>query len=119
MGEWRFTRGIAGLSFLHDHQETRSDGSRFQLHGVFTVDPSAEDILWFAFDSYGYPFPPLAPSRSAWQANRRVLTKTAPRGVGRSVFKLDGDRLIHASAKLDCQTVFQPVAVGQFQRQSG
>jgi hypothetical protein len=117
-GAWRFAQDIAGLSFIHDYQETRPDGSRFDLHGVFTVDPAAEEILWFAFDSYGYP--PLAPSRSAWEANRLVFTKTTPRGVGRSVFDLDGDRLIHtASAKLDGQDIFQRVAIGRFQRQSG
>jgi hypothetical protein len=113
-----FRAGYRGSELHPDYQETRPDGSRFDLHGVFTVDPAAEEILWFAFDSYGYP--PLAPSRGAWEANRLVFTKTTPRGVGRSVFDLDGDRLIHtASAKLDGQDIFQRVAIGRFQRQSG
>ena len=114
-GEWRFSRDIGGLSFIHDYQERRHDGSHFELHGVFTVDPAAEAILWFAFDSYGYP--PVAPSRGAWEENRLVLTKTTPRGVGRSVFELDGDWLIHsASVRLDGAAVFERVSHGRFQR---
>lgn len=91
-GHWDFRFDGAGLHLIHDYAEQRSDGSRFDGHGVFARDPVVGDILWFWFDSYG--FPPLQPARGNWQGSRLELEKQTPRGLGRTHFTLESARLV-------------------------
>ncbi|TSD89772.1 DUF1579 domain-containing protein [Mycobacterium sp. KBS0706] len=114
-GRWEFRFDRAGLALIHDFSEERSGGYRFDAHGVLTVDPAAEEIVWFWFDSYGWP--PLTPSRGAWEDDRLVLEKHTPRGIGRSVFTVGPDRFTHEiESRPTGQDGFVPVMRGVFHR---
>lgn len=115
-GSWRFRLDASGFNLIQDFQEIRDGGYRFDGHGVLTVDPAAGEYVWFWFDSYGYP--PLSPSRGGWQGNVLVLEKVTPRGIGRSAFELDGDRLgYRVENKLLGDADFSPVMAGTYRRQ--
>ncbi|HEV2676006.1 MAG TPA: DUF1579 family protein [Aliidongia sp.] len=114
-GSWNFRLDPGGFNLLHDYVEQRSDGYRFDAHGVLTVDPAADEYVWFWFDSYG--FPPLSPARGRWDGARLVLEKTTPRGVGRSIFTVHGDELDYAAAsRLGTEPAFTPVVEGTYRR---
>ena len=114
-GRWNFRLDASGFNLIHDFSEVRDGGYRFDAHGVLTVDPVANDYVWFWFDSYG--FPPLSPSRGAWQGAVLTLEKITPRGVGRSVFEFGSDGFAYrVETKLTGSTQFIPVMAGRFVR---
>jgi len=114
-GRWDFRLDRARLALIHDFTEERAGGYRFDAHGVLAVDPAAEEIVWFWFDSYGYP--PLAPSRGGWEGDRLVLVKQTPRGAGRSVFTVAADHFVHEIAsRPNGQADFAPVMRGVYRR---
>ena len=65
-GSWTGRFDPSRLNLIVDYQEHRDDGSRFYAHGVMTVDPADGQVLWYLFDSFGYP--PLTPYRGGWGA---------------------------------------------------
>ncbi|GGY76943.1 hypothetical protein GCM10011613_21820 [Cellvibrio zantedeschiae] len=83
-GVWQFGFDKSGMNLLHDYRETRGDGFQFEAHGVFNIDPQTKEVIWFWFDSLG--FPPLNPARGDWDTDTLILTKKTPRGIGRSTF---------------------------------
>jgi len=114
-GEWVFRLDGSGFNLLHDYCETRDDGYVFEGHGILTIDPATSAPVWFWFDSYG--FPPLTPSRGAWEGNTLTLLKITPRGEGRTIFRLDGEMLHHdVASKLTSETDFAAVSSGTFRR---
>lgn len=114
-GEWHFRLDAAGCNLIHDYRDEGADGYWFEGHGVLTVDPQSGDTLWFWFDRYG--FPPMTPSRGTWEGTVLTLEKTTPRGVGRSVFTLAGDKLgYEVSSRGHDEADFTIVSVGTFTR---
>ena len=114
-GRWNFRFDPARLSLIHDFTEERAGGHRFDAHGVLTVDPAAGQIVWFWFDSFGYP--PLAPSRGGWDGDRLILVRHTPRGTGRSVFTIAADRFTHEiGSRLTGEADFTPVMRGVYHR---
>lgn len=53
--ELTFTRAAAGLAVTHSYRHTEADGTRSEGHGVFTMDPSRLDTLWYHVNSMGLP----------------------------------------------------------------
>jgi len=116
-GTWRFGFDPSGFNLVHDFAEQRADGTRFDGHGVLAVDPEAAEYVWFFFDSFG--FPPLNPSRGNWDGSTLMLIKHTPRGIGRSLFEVAGDRLAYrVDNKLKGQDDFSAVMEGTFTRQA-
>ncbi|KRA70488.1 hypothetical protein ASD89_14130 [Caulobacter sp. Root656] len=108
-GRWTFRMDPDAISLIGDYAEERAGGSRFHGHGVLTIDPERLDVIWFWFDTYG--FPPTAPARGGWEGDQLILEKTTPRGVGRTLFRVDGDRLMHeASSRLAGEETFHKVS---------
>lgn len=115
-GSWSFRFDAARKAVIHDYEERRSGGDAFIGHGVWCGD--GEDLLWFWFDSYG--FPPLSPARGGWRDNRLELVKSTPRGDGRSTWTCDGRRLTYlVEAKPAGEAAFARVMAGTFERVSG
>jgi|SRR5581483_3084099 len=116
-GEWTFRLDLGGFNLIHDYCERRENGYRFEGHGVLTVDPTSQDIVWFWFDNYG--FPPLSPARGQWNLSILTLEKTTPRGRARSVFGLTGDLLTYeVSSQVTGASEFSAVMNGTFRRTS-
>ena len=78
-------------------------------HGVFSV--SGAEVLWYWFDSIGYP--PEVPARGAFEGDVLVLERTSPRGTNRTSFVVEGDRLSQR-VELDGATL----AVAEYERQA-
>jgi len=114
-GVWTFRLDRSGHNLIHDYVEQRANGEIFEGHGVLTIDPASQEIVWFWFDSYG--FPPLAPARGAWNGEELRLEKTTPRGSSTSRFHLSGGRLSYAvEARLTGAAEANPIMRGVFVR---
>lgn len=99
---------LGGLAIVQDYQQTRSDGSVFELHGLMTIDPqatkSSEDqpddevsnVVWYSFDTY-LPAPD-SPVRGHWYGSTLGLEKTTPRGRARHRITVAGDYLNYVIA---------------------
>ena len=115
-GAWSFRFDTARKAMVHDYDETRADGTTFSGHGVWCAHE--DDLLWFWFDSYG--FPPLSPSQGGWRDGALVLTKTTARGVGRSSWTCDGRILTYrVEAQPAGQSGMMQVMQGRFERVPG
>lgn len=121
---WQFFRDPSGLYLLHDFAEERQGGGRFTAHGVFAVVPQSHELLWFAFDSVG--FPPLEPARGRWlddgKGRALVFCKETPRGTGRTTLKFaastDGFDFF-VESRLAGEEAFNPVMRAVFRRAEG
>lgn len=122
-GSWNFRRDPSGLHLIHDFTEIRETGDRFDGHGVLCADPGADPgadpadgtILWFWFDSYG--FPPLPPAQGGWNGATLTLEKATPRGLGRTRFTLEGGWLLQTvEARPAGAAAFAPVMAGRYRR---
>jgi len=94
-GVWHFRWDAGSVNLVHTYREVRSDGSVFEGNGVLAVDREQDRLLWFWFDTLG--FPPTHPSVGTWSSDALTLVKETPRGTGRSIFRIAGDTL-HYSA---------------------
>lgn len=97
--EVSFTRTAGGFAVVQSYRHTEADGTHFEGHGVFTVDPDHEDILWYYVDSLGVP--PRTPDRCTWVdgvlriERHSILEPGSDRRVARHSFRVDDDVLIH------------------------
>gem|GEM_PF-6533044 len=81
------------------------------------VDPADHAVLWFWFDDFG--FAPLPPGRGVWGSGRLSVERRTVRGVGRTSWTLDGDRLVQeVSIKAPDDDVFTVVSTMTLQRQT-
>ena len=113
---WAFRFDPPRLNLIHDFHERRDGGFAFDGHGVLTVDPDGGDVLWFWFDTHGYP--PLQPARGGWEGNTLRLEKHTPRGVGRSSFELGTDRLVYrVVTRLAGADAFIPITTAEYRRE--
>lgn len=117
-GLWQFGFDKSGHHLIHDYCETRSDGSHFEGHGIFNLDSETKDIVWFWFDSYG--FPPLNPARGNWDGERLELTKFTARGIGRSTFIFSHNHFHYViEARLNGEETFSTIMQGEFNKLRG
>ena len=116
-GRHDFAVAAGGFALTQDYVEERDGGVSLRGHGVFAVDPASGEVLWFWFDSIG--FPPAAPSRGRLDAagTAMVLEKTTPRGTQRATFARDGDVLHHRiEARLPDAPSFAPLVTATYRR---
>ena len=64
--EMTFTLVAGGSAVVQSYRHTESDGSHFEGHGIFTVDPVRRDVLWYYVDNVSPG--PDAPARCTWHA---------------------------------------------------
>ena len=88
-----FTKTAGGHAVVQSYRHLEADGSHFEGHGVFTVDPDHGDTLWYYVDSIGKP--PEAPARGHWQGGTLTLERHSQRGTSRHSFRIDGGELVH------------------------
>lgn len=115
VGSWHFQFDRVRLNLIHDYVEERQVGGSFEAHGVLTVDPASQDVLWFWFDAHGHP--PLAPARGRCRGPSLALEKVTPRGVGRTTFEWSADELLCGmDCKLTGTEAFVPIMTGRYLR---
>ncbi|GAA5532275.1 DUF1579 domain-containing protein [Deinococcus aluminii] len=88
-GHVTFALDLGGVILTQQYRQERGGQPSFALHGVLTVDPQQGDVLYYAFDSFG--FPPLEPARGCWAGDTLVVTKRTPRGEARHHFAWQAD----------------------------
>ncbi|MBT2520637.1 DUF1579 family protein [Arthrobacter sp. ISL-28] len=105
--EVTFTRAAGGFAVVQTYRHTEADGTHFEGHGVFTVDPDHHDVLWYYVDSLGQP--PSVPARGAWHDATLTVERHSDRGTARHTFRVDKDVLIHtAELRLGDSQDFSP-----------
>ena len=93
--ELTFTRAAGGFAVVQTYRHTEADGSHFEGHGVFTVDPDHDETLWYYVDSMGRP--PAAPARGVWHGSMLTVERHSDRGTARHTFRVDQGVLIHTA----------------------
>jgi len=107
--------GLDGMALLQDYEETKDGAVVFHGHGVFVIDPHGSDVLWWWFDSMG--FPPDGPARGRWDGDVLLFEKTTPMGEGRYRYEFFGDRYTFAmSNRFPGQSDFTEMMRGDYAR---
>ncbi|MCU1434697.1 MAG: hypothetical protein JWR71_1422 [Pseudarthrobacter sp.] len=91
--EISFTRAAGGFAVVQSYRHTEANGRHFEGHGMFTVDPDHNDILWYYVDSMGQP--PGAPVRCTWVDGVLRVERHSDRGTARHTFRVDDGILTH------------------------
>lgn len=93
VAEISFTRAAAGFAVVQSYRHTEANGAHFDGHGVFTVDPDHNDVLWYHGDSMGLPHE--TPSRCTWHGGVLRVERHSDRGSVRHTFRVDEGVLTH------------------------
>jgi hypothetical protein len=82
---------------VQDYRHVDADRAEFSGHGVFMIDStdvmspaSRTPILWWFFDSDGYP---PQPAHGAWQDGELIMHRITPRGNTEHRFTVAGEQL--------------------------
>jgi hypothetical protein len=89
IGRFQFRFGVDGMALLQDYEEEKEGQVVFRAHGVFLIDPVSGDVLWWWFDSFG--FPPDPPARGRWVGDALRFEKHTPRGSSRYTMDFGND----------------------------
>ncbi|MFP5312510.1 MAG: DUF1579 domain-containing protein [Actinomycetes bacterium] len=76
--EVSYTPMAGGTGIVQSYRHVEADGTQFEGHGIFTVDPSHNDVFWYYVDSSNVP--PAAPVRCTWHDG--VIRAERPSGSG-------------------------------------
>lgn len=89
VGHGHYRIALDGGALIHDYRQDRDGKTVFRGHGVFLVEPGSDQVLWWWFDSLGYP---AAPARGRWHGDCLHFDQVTPRGESRYRYELDGER---------------------------
>lgn len=81
---------VDGMALVQDYAQTVDGTVVFRGHGVMQPDPQTGEVLWWWFDSMGFPPEPAA--RGRWDGATLAFEKSTPRGEARYTFRFDGPR---------------------------
>jgi hypothetical protein len=88
VGNTRCQPGLGGIALIQDY-ERQGEIVAFRGHGVMLVEPDTQDVLWWWFDSFG--FPPGDPARGRWEGDALLFEKASPMGEARYRYEFAGD----------------------------
>ena len=86
-GHFRCRPALGGMGLLQDYREDQAGTQVFSGHGVFVIEPGTDTVLWWWFDSLGFP---PEPARGEWDGDTLRLEKHTPRGSARYRFAFEG-----------------------------
>jgi hypothetical protein len=75
------TAELDGTLVVQRYRQWRDGTTSFELVAVWMVDPHSDEILYYGFDTAGFPADP--PARGTWQDSGLVLERTTARGSSR------------------------------------
>src|SRR4051794_7498840 len=112
-----FKLDLGGTGVVQEYRQVRADGQEFLGHGVFLLEPGTARVLWWLFDSYGYP---PEPAGGGWDGLSLALTKVTPRGAAYHRFTVGVDRLDYRiETGPDPDAAPMPFLAGRYRRVSG
>ena len=89
-GRTHCRRGLDGLALIQEYEQEKDGQVVFRGHGVLLIEPDTQDVLWWWFDSFG--FPPGDPARGRWDGDVLLFDKASPMGESRYRYDFAGDR---------------------------
>lgn len=84
-----------GIGVVQSYRHVEADGTHFEGHGIFTVDPDHNDVLWYYVDSTGVP--PAAAVRCTWHDGVIRLERPSSAGWTRHAISVEAGVLQHIS----------------------
>jgi hypothetical protein len=119
-----FKLDVSDQVVLQDYRQVDADQTEFTGHGIFMIDSadvmspaSRTPILWWFFDSYGYP---PEPAHGGWQNGELILRKTSPRGLAEHRFAVAGGQLSYRiRVRIDDAAEWEDFLSGIYRRISG
>lgn len=90
--EMTFTQVAGGSAVVQSYRHTDSDGSHFEGHGIFTVDPDRQDVLWYYVDSVSPA--PVDPARCTWHGGVLQVERHTGAGSTRHTLSVSDDVLV-------------------------
>jgi hypothetical protein len=119
-----FKLDVVDQVVVQDYRQVKADQAEFSGHGVFMIDRSSvisaarqEPILWWFFDSEGYP---PQPAHGSWRDGELILEKITPRGIAEHRFAvIDGQLSYRIRVRLGQAPEFQDFLSGTYRRFSG
>ena len=83
-------RALDGLALIQEYEQEKDGQIVFRGHGVMLVEADTQNVLWWWFDSFG--FPPGDPARGRWDGDVLLFEKATPMGDARYRYEFAGDR---------------------------
>jgi len=119
-----FKLDVVDQVVVQDYRQVRADQVEFSGHGVFMIDRTVgtspaqqEPILWWFFDSDGYP---PQPAHGGWHEGELILEKITPRGIAEHRFVVaDGQLSYRVRLRPDPASELQDLMSGTYRRFSG
>jgi hypothetical protein len=119
-----FKLDVGDQVVVQDYRQVRADHAEFTGHGVFMIDkaestaaPSQMPILWWFFDSEGYP---PQPARGGWHDSELILERITPQGIAEHRFAVADEQLSYRIRVRNGQaTELQDLLRGTYRRISG
>ncbi len=93
--EVTYRRVAGGFAVVQSYRHVEADGTHFEGHGMFTVDPDHQDVLWYYVDSAGPA--PDAPARCQWHEGVLRVERRGNAGWTRHTLRADGGVLRHVT----------------------
>jgi hypothetical protein len=93
--EVTYTSVAGGVAVVQSYRHVEPDGTHFEGHGMFTVDPDHQDVLWYYVDSAGPA--PDAPARCLLHEGVLRVERHGSAGWTRHTLRADGDVLTHVT----------------------
>jgi hypothetical protein len=119
-----FKLDVSDRVVVQDYRQVDANSVEFTGHGVFMIDSgdamspaSRTPILWWFFDSYGYP--PEA-AHGGWQDGELIMHKTTPRGTAEHRFAVaEGQLSYRIRVRIDDSADWDDFLRGTYRRISG
>jgi len=89
IGHGAYHVALDGTALIQEYRQEKDGQVVFRGHGVFLIEPDSGDVLWWWFDSMGFP---PEPARGRWQGDTLHFEKTTPRGEARYRYEFAHDR---------------------------
>lgn len=93
--EVTYRRAAGGFAVVQSYRHVEADGSHFEGHGIFTLDPDHPDVFWYYVDSTGAP--PDAPSRCTWHDGVLRVERRGSAGWTRHTIRVEDTWLLHVT----------------------
>jgi hypothetical protein len=119
-----FKLDVSDQVVVQDYRQVRADHAEFTGHGVFMIDStdvmppaSGAPILWWFFDSNGYP---PQPAHGAWRDGELIMQRPTPNGIAEHRFVVVGEQLSYR-IRLPLNAAAEPEELlsGTYRRFSG
>lgn len=84
-----------GFAVVQSYRHLEPDGTHFEGHGMFTLDPDHQNVFWYYVDTAS-PVPG-APARCTWHEGTLRVERGGSAGWTRHTLSVDGGVLTHVT----------------------